>query len=80
MTDTPAWWLPVTEGVARRRQYTGMLLARSTPTQTGSTLRLRFSPADTRAWHDSGSQRILDAALQHHGIDVAVEVGGETDT
>lgn len=75
MSDaSPSWWPQVARTVACMRQYTGQLLDHATPRHDDGRLRLAFDTADRAdLWERSGSGRVLDAALRHHGIDVHVE-------
>jgi hypothetical protein len=74
MTE-PAWWPQILAATSLRRQAAGMLLAHATPTVHDGTLRLHFARADiAAAWGESGSQAALEAAMEHYGWSVPIEV------
>lgn len=74
-TPVPVWWPEVVAAADRRRHVTGLLLAHATPTVVRGRLRLTFPQADlVTAWHDSGAQDALDAALKQHKHRMTTEV------
>ncbi|WP_425442550.1 hypothetical protein [Streptomyces colonosanans] len=77
-TVQPAWWPQVMATVARMRRFSADLLTHTAPAFDGQTLRLEVTdPTFKEAWSASGAQTALEAALQHHGIQAAIEI---TDT
>ncbi|MFE4420416.1 hypothetical protein [Streptomyces sp. NPDC056817] len=75
----PAWWPQVTVTVRQMGAFTGMLLALATPDWDGYTITLAFPGESAAVWRDSGSSRILAAALAHHGIRADVTVATVID-
>lgn len=79
MPAPPFWWPQIVQAADRRRHVTGLLLAHATPDLANDVLRLQFTDPDiAQAWQESGAQVALEAAMQQHGIDVAVRVEGAT--
>ncbi|MDR3083916.1 MAG: hypothetical protein LBV60_23875 [Streptomyces sp.] len=72
--NVPDWWPQVAAAARSRRHFTGMLLDRAGCDWDGRTITLTLPGDGAAVWKRSDSGRVLDAALQQHGVNATVTV------